>query len=130
MVNKTLFTMLLIAGTSFAMAQSTTNQETASTHKVSAAAYDTERFGDFVQVTFRHANGAIAQQGYRVNGKPDGVWKQFDENGHITAKGIYINGKREGTWFFVTDNGLQKATFKNNKLVAHKMINDSYALLD
>ena len=130
MVNKTLFTMLLIAGTSFAMAQSTTNQETASTHKVSAAAYDSGRFGDFVQVTYRHANGAIAQQGYRVNGKPDGVWKQFDENGHITAKGIYINGKREGTWFFVTDNGLQKATFKNNKLVAHKMINDSYALLD
>lgn len=129
MVNKTLFTILLIAGTSFAMAQSTTNQET-TTHKVSAAAYDTERFGDFVQVTYRHANGAIAQQGYRVNGKPDGVWKQFDENGHITAKGIYINGKREGTWFFVTDNGLQKATFKNNKLVAHKMINDSYALLD
>jgi len=129
MVNKTLFTMLLIAGTSFGMAQSTTNQET-TTHKVSAAAYDTEHFGDFVQVTYRHANGAIAQQGYRVNGKPDGVWKQFDENGHITAKGIYINGKREGTWFFVTDNGLQKATFKNNKLIAHKMINDSYALLD
>lgn len=130
MVNKTLFTMLLIAGTSFAMAQSTTNQETASTHKVSVAAYDTERFGDFVQVTYRHTNGTVAQQGYRVNGKPDGVWKQFDENGHITAKGIYINGKREGTWFFVTDNGLQKATFKNNKLVAHKMISDSYALLD
>lgn len=119
--------MLLIAGTSFAMAQSTQTQET---HTVTTAAYQTEKFGDFVQVTYRHPNGEIAQQGYRVNGKPDGVWKQFDTEGHVTAKGIYINGKREGTWFFVTDKGLQQATFKNNKLVAHRMVSDGYALLD
>lgn len=119
--------MLLIAGTSFAMAQSMQPQET---HTVTTASYQTEKFGDFVQVTYRHPNGEIAQQGYRVNGKPDGVWKQFDTEGHVTAKGIYINGKREGTWFFVTDKGLQQATFKNNKLVAHRMVSDGYALLD
>ncbi len=127
MVNKTFFTMLLIAGTSFAMAQSTQVKEA---HKVTSADYETERFGDFVQVTYKHPNGAIAQQGYRVNGKPDGVWKQFDTEGHVTAKGIYINGKREGTWFFITDKGLQRATFKNNKLVSHQMVGDGYALLD
>jgi len=78
--------MLLIAGTSFAMAQSTQTQET---HTITTATYQTEKFGDFVQVTYRHPNGEIAQQGYRVNGKPDGVWKQFDTEGRDGKRNLY-----------------------------------------
>ena len=122
-----LFLGLLILGVSVTTAQVKASEKTA---KVESVSFDAKSNGDLVEITYRHANGMIAQQGYLKDKKPVGVWKQFDTEGHVIAKGTYVEGKREGTWFFLTNEGIRIANYSNNQLVSHAISRDGYALLN
>ena len=122
-----LFLGLLILGVSVTTAQVKAPEKTA---KVESVSFDIKSNGDLVEITYRHANGMIAQQGYLKDKKPVGVWKQFDTEGHIIAKGTYVEGKREGTWFFLTNEGIRIANYSNSQLVSHAISRDGYALLN
>lgn len=122
-----LFLGLLILGVSVSTAQVKASEKTS---KVESVSYDTKSNGDSVEITYRHANGMIAQQGYLKDKKPVGVWKQFDTDGHVIAKGTYVEGKIEGTWFFLTNEGIRIANYSNNQLVSHAISKDGYALLN
>lgn len=128
MKNAVLF-CIAVFGLSFASAQESEVAEN-TTLKVERASYQRVSNGDSVEITYRHANGAIAQQGYLRNGKPVGTWKQFDAEGHVIAKGTYVDGKREGTWFFLSEDGIRIANYSNNKLVSHAISKEGYALLN
>lgn len=43
-------------------------------------------------------NGAIQNEGYVVNGLPNGVWKMYDSDGQLNQVGSYELGKRNGRW--------------------------------
>ena len=122
-----LFLGLLILGVSVTSAQVKASEKTA---KIESVSFETKSNGDSVEITYRHANGMIAQQGYLKDKKPAGVWKQFDTDGHVIAKGTYVEGKREGTWFFLTNEGIRIANYSNNQLVGHAISKDGYALLN
>ena len=122
-----LFLGLLILGVSVTTAQVKASEKTA---KIESVSFETKSNGDSVEITYRHANGMIAQQGYLKDKKPVGVWKQFDTDGHVIAKGTYVEGKREGTWFFLTNEGIRIANYSNNQLVGHAISKDGYALLN
>ena len=117
----------MILGVSVTTAQVKASEKTA---KIESVSFETKSDGDSVEITYRHANGMIAQQGYLKDKKPAGVWKQFDTDGHVIAKGTYVEGKREGTWFFLTNEGIRIANYSNNQLVGHAISKDGYALLN
>ena len=56
-----LFIGLLMLGVSVSTAQVKASEKTG---KVESVSYDTKSNGDSVEITYRYANGMIAQQGY------------------------------------------------------------------
>jgi len=47
-----------------------------------------------------YESGRIKEMGAFLNGRRDGVWKQFDENGTVMAEASFSKGHRVGTWEF------------------------------
>ena len=43
-------------------------------------------------------NGVLQNEGYMVNGLPDGIWKMYDNAGNLNHVGEYVLGKRQGRW--------------------------------
>ena len=52
-----------------------------------------------------HANGEVAEKGYIVNNKPDGVWKRFDTEGRLVGKTKYKDGLKRGKWIVWNNDG-------------------------
>ena len=52
---------------------------------------------------FFHKNGALSSQGYFVNGQPEGLWKNYDEEGNLISEGSRKNLQLHGKWTFYQD---------------------------
>ncbi len=47
-----------------------------------------------------YETGRVKEIGAFVEGRRDGVWKQFDESGALLARAEFVKGQRQGTWEF------------------------------
>ncbi len=75
-----------------------------------------EKEGDNIKGTYFHENGQVAQTGYFVDGKLDGIWKMYDEDGQKIAMGEYTLGKKTGKWFFWEGKIVKEVDFDENKI--------------
>jgi len=63
--------------------------------------------GEFKQ--FNYADGKLSSEGYLVNGKPEGFWKNYYPSGVLKSTGKRKNHLLEGIWkFYSEDSILQK----------------------
>ncbi len=46
-----------------------------------------------------------------IDGKQEGVWKDYHDNGKLWSEGSYVKGEKEGTWKHYYRNG----KFKESK---------------
>ena len=53
-----------------------------------------------VYTQFKHANGNVSSEGYLLNGKPEGYWKNYFETGTLKSEGSRKNFKLDGSWKF------------------------------
>jgi WD40-like Beta Propeller Repeat len=54
----------------------------------------------------RHPNGLLARRVFRLNGKPHGLWQEWDSAGRLTYLADWRNGEGEGAWTYFHPNGL------------------------
>ncbi|MBL7984053.1 MAG: hypothetical protein JNM91_03605 [Flavobacteriales bacterium] len=91
-----LILLALLIGTS-ASAQEVLSQEFHENGRIKST-----YFTDGVVVHFMKyfESGRLHEMGRYVDGKRDGVWKQFAENGTVVARIEFVRGARQGTWEF------------------------------
>jgi hypothetical protein len=56
--------------------------------------------------TTRHANGQLAKRVFLKNGKPHGLWQEWDAEGRVTYIADWRDGEGEGLWLYFHPNGL------------------------
>ena len=49
---------------------------------------------------FFHENGVVSAQGYFVDGQPEGVWQNYDEQGNLISEGARKDLLLHGKWTF------------------------------
>ncbi|HMM12285.1 MAG TPA: toxin-antitoxin system YwqK family antitoxin [Bacteroidales bacterium] len=60
---------------------------------------------DSVYTVLRYPSGAISSEGWLVDGKPEGYWKNYHENGNIKSEGNRKNFLLDGIWKFYDEEG-------------------------
>jgi antitoxin component YwqK of YwqJK toxin-antitoxin module len=65
----------------------------------------------------KYSNGKTAGKGFFENGKPEGLWKYYDNKGFLSYGGYYKSGIKDSTWLFYWELNRQFTktvnTFKN-----------------
>lgn len=54
--------------------------------------------GARIKMLQHNEQGMLIQEGYFLDGKPDGAWITYSSTGEITGKAYYEAGKRVGKW--------------------------------
>lgn len=64
---------------------------------------------------FTYPNGQVSSEGYLVNGKPDGLWKNYFEDGTLKSEGNRVNFELDGLWKFYNADGkiLEEIAYSN-----------------
>jgi antitoxin component YwqK of YwqJK toxin-antitoxin module len=47
-----------------------------------------------------HENGRVRQVGCFLNGRRDGLWREYSDTGVLLTKAGFRNGERQGVWEF------------------------------
>lgn len=68
----------------------------------SAYVFDPKRA---TRMTWWHANGFTASDGYARNGSRVGPWRFWYENGELESEGEFVGGRRQGAWTFYDEEG-------------------------
>lgn len=73
--------------------------------------------------TIHHENGKLAATQQYKNGKPEGLWKDYDPDGNLTSESFFANGHNvyvlntrtndRSTWTWEGDKLVERATYKN-----------------
>ena len=60
------------------------------------------RYSEGVRVHFitYHENGRVKEMGCFLNGKRDGVWRQYNDTGVLMTQASFSHGQRQGVWLF------------------------------
>lgn len=66
-------------------------------------------FSQTEPVVYRYPRGTISSEGYMINGKPGGLWKNYFEDGKLRSTGKMLNGKTDSTWLFFAESGHLKS---------------------
>lgn len=53
-----------------------------------------------------HPNGVLASEGYYLDGKENGQWRDYHANGQAAAEGTYDDGIEAGVWRYWTADGV------------------------
>lgn len=53
-----------------------------------------------------HPNGTLAKQHFDRDGKPSGLWQEWDADGRVTYLAEWRDGKGEGVWYYFHPNGV------------------------
>jgi hypothetical protein len=61
--------------------------------------------GVTVEIT-RHPNGQLAKRVFLRNGKPHGLWQEWDAEGRVTFAADWREGEGEGLWLYFHPNGI------------------------
>jgi len=74
-----------------------------------------------------HTNGRVEERGAFVNGKPDGIWKHFDENGKVLTRVQFTHGLRNGRCLYTNIDGTTqyRLEYAQGKLVHGAELNGS-----
>lgn len=56
--------------------------------------------------TTRHPNGQLAKRLFLKNGKPHGLWQEWDTAGRVTYAADWRDGEGEGLWLYFHPNGI------------------------
>ena len=69
------------------------------------------------RVRYYFQNGLLSSEGFIINGKPDGYWKNYNEDGSLKSEGNRINGELDSTWIFYGLKSIPKSSiqYKNGK---------------
>lgn len=59
-----------------------------------------------------YENGRVSQQGSFWKGKPDGTWRQYNEQGSLICRVKFDDGKRTGVWVVGEVNGRSRLMLK------------------
>lgn len=54
----------------------------------------------------RHPNGRLAKRVFLKNGKPHGLWQEWDTAGRVTYTADWRDGEGEGLWLYFHPNGI------------------------
>lgn len=57
----------------------------------------------------RHPNGQLAKRVFRRDGKPHGLWQEWDVDGRVRYTAEWRDGKGEGVWLYYHPNGLVRS---------------------
>lgn len=60
---------------------------------------------DSVYTVLRFPSGQVSSEGWLVNGKPEGYWKNYHENGRIKSEGNRKQFLLDGPWKFYNEEG-------------------------
>jgi antitoxin component YwqK of YwqJK toxin-antitoxin module len=68
-------------------------------------------------ITF-HENGQVKEVGGFLQGRRDGVWKQYSDTGVLLARAGFHKGERQGTWEFrhAEDTPMGRLTYASGRL--------------
>lgn len=55
--------------------------------------------------TFYYPNGEKSSEGWMVAGKPEGLWRSYDQQGRLMSEGSRKNHLLDGAWYFFTTSG-------------------------
>ena len=83
-----------------------------------------EKQNDLVKATYYYDNGAIKEVGFFKNDKLHDQWISYNEEGKIKVVAIYKNGKKDGKWYLVGDETIKEVTYKSNKIINVKEVNE------
>ena len=69
-----------------------------------------------------HSNGVKAAESFSVNGKEEGKFTTWHDNGAISVVGYHKEGQNHGTWIYKNQNGkvIKKFEWDSGKLVSRK----------
>jgi antitoxin component YwqK of YwqJK toxin-antitoxin module len=63
-------------------------------------------------VRYYFPNGTISSEGFIKNGKPDGYWKNYNEDGSLKSEGNRINGELDSIWIFYGLKSIPKSSIQ------------------
>ncbi|HLP12548.1 MAG TPA: hypothetical protein VK177_11500 [Flavobacteriales bacterium] len=72
------------------------------------------------KVTWYYENGAVAEEGFYLNGKKHGTWTSYNEKGQKTVMANWLSDKKEGRSYIMHENGQVKyqITYSDNKKIS------------
>ncbi|HKK62087.1 MAG TPA: hypothetical protein VJ951_05980, partial [Bacteroidales bacterium] len=85
---------------------------------------------DTVLKRFFYPNGALASEGYFVNGQPHGIWKTYFPDSTRKSVGRRTKGKTDSTWVFFDELGDTIQQVDYSKGVKHGYLYRYYFLSD
>ncbi len=85
-----------------------------------------EKQNNLTKATYFYENGKVKETGYFKNTKLQGKWLKFDTNGEITTVANYKNGKKEGVWYVIINDTVKELTYKSNKLIKVKGLQNKH----
>lgn len=84
-----------------------------------------EKQNDLVKATYYHDNGMVKEVGFFKDDKLHDKWISYDQEGKIKVIAIYSNGKKEGKWYLVGEESVKEVTYKSNKVIKVKEVEES-----
>ena len=79
-----------------------------------------EAEGKMVKATYFYEDGKIQQQGYFLDGKPEGKWVTFDKAGNKNSIAQYSAGMKTGKWYFFNGNNVNEVDYTDNRVASVK----------
>lgn len=98
---RTLLFLLAVACGTWSSAQTLLGQEHWPDGTLKSTRY--EEGGRIHFITY-YENGRVHEMGGFLQGRRDGVWKQFSDTGVLLAQARFNKGERQGTWEFRSHN--------------------------
>lgn len=84
-----------------------------------------EKQDDLVKATYYHDNGMVKETGFFKADKLHNKWVSYNDEGKITVVAIYNNGQKDGKWYLVGEDAVKEVTYKLNKIVSVKEVQES-----
>lgn len=84
-----------------------------------------EKQDDLVKATYYHDNGMVKEIGFFKNDKLHDKWVSYNKEGKIKVVAVYNNGQKDGKWYLVGEEEVKEVTYKLNKIVSVKEVQES-----
>jgi antitoxin component YwqK of YwqJK toxin-antitoxin module len=89
------------------------------------------KVGERVHFITYHESGRVKEMGCFLNGKRDGVWRQYDATGVLLTQASFSLGQRQGVWLFrnTADQVTGRLVYSDGLLARGEQFDDQGALL-
>lgn len=78
-----------------------------------------------------HENGRVRQVGCFLNGRRDGLWREYSDTGVLLTKAGFRNGERQGVWEFRShgDAVVGRLTYTEGRISTGEQYDEAGALV-